>query len=72
MKIKTHEEQILWHLQRYGSITDAKARNYYHTNRCSEYIRRLREKGHNIVTEWETSKDAFGRKVKYGVYVLCR
>lgn len=67
--MKTHEEEILWHLKRYGSITDVKARDYYRTNRCSEYIRRLREKGHIINTEWVTGKDKWGRKVRHGVYV---
>lgn len=66
--MKTHEEEILWHLQRYGSITDVKARDYYRTNRCSEYVRRLREKGHIINTEWVTGKDKWGRKVRHGVY----
>lgn len=68
-RIKTHEEEILWHLQRYGSITDVKARDYYRTNRCSEYIRRLREKGYEIETQWANGKDKWGRKVRYGVYV---
>lgn len=68
MKEKTYEEHILSHLQRWGSITDVKAREYYGTNRCSEYIRRLREKGYAIETDYVWSKNRRGIKVRHGVY----
>lgn len=72
MKEKTYEELILAHLQRYGKITDVKAREKYGTNRASEYIRRLREKGYMIDTEWVTGKNRYGKKVKHGVYVYVK
>jgi len=71
-KTKTYKEMILTHLKRYGSITDVKARDYYGTTRCSEYIRELRIDGYNIITEWRNGRNRYGRKTRYGVYVLCR
>ena len=71
-KTKTYKELIQAHLRRYGSITDVKAREYYGTTRCSEYIRQLREEGEPIITEWRTGRNRYGRKVRFGVYVLCR
>ena len=68
-KEKTYEELILTHLMRYGKITDVEARERFGTNRASEYIRRIREKGHRIDTEWVTAKNRNGRKVKHGVYI---
>lgn len=68
-KGKTYKENILWHLQRYGSITDVKAREFYGTTRCSEYIRQLREEGHDIITEWRNGRNRFGRKTRFGVYI---
>jgi hypothetical protein len=70
MAQKTNEELILAHLKRYGKITDVKARDYYGTNRCSEYIRRLRDKGYNIETVWMKGKNKRGIRVRYGEYVL--
>ena len=64
----SYEEQILKYLKRYGCITDIKARDAIGTTRCSEYIRRLREKGFMIETEWRTGRNRYGRKVRYGVY----
>lgn len=71
-KEKTYEELILTHLQRYKQLTDVEARERFGTNRASEYIRRLREKGHMIDTEWVTSKNRYGKKIKHGVYVYVK
>lgn len=65
-----YEDLILNHLKTYGKITDVKARDMIGTTRCSEYIRRLREKGYNIETQWRNSKNRYGVKVRYGEYVL--
>ena len=65
---KTYKELILAYLQRYGSITDVRAREAIGTNRCSEYIRRLREDGYTITTEWKKGKNRYGQKTQYGVY----
>lgn len=64
----TYKELILKHLRRYGSITDVKARECIGTTRCSEYIRQLREEGHQIDTEWRTGRNRYGRKIRFGVY----
>lgn len=71
-KEKTYEELILGYLQRYGSITDVRARERFGTNRASEYIRRLREKGYSIETVWVTSKNRCGKKVRHGVYLYAK
>ncbi len=65
---RTYKELILAYLQRYGRITDIKARESIGTTRCSEYIRQLREEGYTITTEWQTGRNRFGRKTRYGVY----
>lgn len=67
-KQKTYKDMILSYLKRYGRITDVKARESIGTTRCSEYIRQLREEGYEITTEWQTGKNRYGRKVRYGVY----
>ena len=72
MKEQTYEELILTHLQRYKQLTDVEARERFGTNRASEYIRRLREKGYMIETDWVTSKNRYGKKVKHGVYVYVK
>ena len=68
MEQKTYKELILKHLQRYGSITDLKARDYIGTTRCSEYIRQLRSEGYRIDLEWRKGRNRFGRKTRFGVY----
>lgn len=65
---KTYKELILAYLQRYGRITDVKARESIGTTRCSEYIRQLRAEGYTIITEWQKGKNRYGRKTRYGVY----
>ncbi len=64
----TYKDLILKHLQRYGSLTDIKARESIGTTRCSEYIRQLREEGYVITTEWRNGRNRFGRKTRFGVY----
>ena len=65
-----NQYQILTYLKTFGRITDVKARDMFGTNKCPEYIRRLREKGYNIETVWKHGKNRYGRKVRYGEYVL--
>ena len=67
-RTKTYKERILSHLQRYGSITDVKARDLIGTTRCSEYIRQLRQEGYLIHTEWNSGRNRWGQKVRFGVY----
>lgn len=69
---RTYKERVLAHLQRYGSITDVKARDLIGTTRCSEYIRRLRYEGYTIITEWKQGKNRYGQKTRYGVYRYVR
>lgn len=66
---KSYEELILAHLKQFKQITDVEARERFGTNRASEYIRRLRDKGYDIQTDFVTSKNRYGRKVRHGVYV---
>lgn len=69
---RTYKERVLAHLQRYGSITDVKARDLIGTTRCSEYIRQLRYEGYTIITEWKQGKNRYGQKTRYGVYRYVR
>lgn len=64
-----YKDEVLKYLQTHGMMTDLDGREYIGTNKTSEYVRRLREDGYKIRTEWRTSKNRFGRKVRHGVYI---
>ena len=68
---KTKIGAILKHLLRYGSITDPVARTKYHTNRLSDAIFKLRQRGYVIETVMCTGKDEYG-KYTYAKYVLIK
>ena len=57
------------HLRRYGSITDPVARKKYHTNRLSDFIFKLRQRGYVIETVMCTGKDEYGT-YEFAKYVL--
>lgn len=68
---KTKIGAILKHLMRYGSITDPVARNKYHTNRLSDVIFKLRQRGYVIETVMCTGRDEYG-KYTYAKYVFIK
>jgi len=71
MEQLTQKQRILNHLTKHGTITDNDARDLYGTNRLGARIWDLRNKdGIDIVTNMESCKNRFGRKVTYARYSL--
>ena len=73
----TYTEIIKEHLEKYGSITSKEAINKYGNTRLSVTIYILRSQGLNIITDYETSKNRYGKPrygkpVTYGVYKLVK
>ena len=70
-KMKTTKaSQVLKHLEQQRSITSYEAFKLYGATRLSSIIFVLREKGYDIVTLNETSKDRNGNTCNYARYVL--
>ena len=71
--MKSQNQIILDHLERYGSITNMDAVHLYGICRLSGRIHELRKKGYKIETvEKEGTTQVTGRPNTYGVYTLCR
>lgn len=68
----TYTEIIKEHLEKYGSITSKEAINKYGNTRLSATIYILRSRGLNIITDYETSKNRYGKPVTHGVYKLVK
>ena len=68
----TYTEIIKEHLEKYGSITSKEAINKYGNTRLSATIYILRSQGLNIITDYETSKNKYGKSVTFGVYKLVK
>ena len=64
----TQNEMIKKHLQTYGSITPGAALEEYGCFRLSARIADLKAQGMKIVTEIESKKNRFGKKVRYARY----
>ena len=64
----TQCEMIKKHLQERGSITPKDARDEYGCDRLSARIADLKLRGMDIITEMETSKNRFGKKIRYARY----
>ena len=63
----TQKEEVLNHLKKHGEITSWDAIWEYGITRLAEWIRRLREEGYDIESEWISKKkgDRTVRFVKY-------
>lgn len=70
MERQTKAKQVLKHLQTQRSITQLEAVKYYGAYRLSSIIFKLREKGYDIVTLNESTKDRNGNTCNYARYVL--
>lgn len=68
----TYTEIIKEHLEKYGSITSNESIYKYGNTRLSATIYILRSQGLNIVTDYEKSKNRYGKSVTYGVYKLVK
>lgn len=62
------KERILAHLERYGSITQDEAREYYGISRLASRVDELRKTGHPIITERVDGVNRYGEKIHYGRY----
>lgn len=66
----TQNEKILRHLKQYGSITTMDAFMMYGITRLSARISDLRDKGIEIISKTEKSRNRDGRWVYFDRYVL--
>lgn len=66
----TQTEQVLRHLQDYGSITQVEAIRDYGIMRLGARIWDLKRQGHVIFTERETGMNRYGEKTAYARYRL--
>jgi hypothetical protein len=64
----TQTEQVLRHLQDYGSITPVEAMAEYGIMRLGARIWDLKQQGHVISTERETGVNRYGEKTAYARY----
>lgn len=63
---------ILNHLKEHGSITNAEAATLYGCYRLSARIFEFRKAGYYISTIMEDGKTRYGRRCRYGRYVLAK
>lgn len=68
MKIRL-EDRVLQYLKENKSITSLEAIKEFGVTRLSAIIFNLR-KNHNIITQYETSKNRYGDSVSYARYIL--
>lgn len=64
----TQCEMIQKHLTEYGSITPGTALEEYGCFRLSARIADLKARGMQIITEIESKKNRYGKKVRYARY----
>lgn len=70
--VVTQTEQVLRHLQDYGSITPVEAMAEYGIMRLGARIWDLKRQGHVIFTARETGVNRYGEKTAYARYRLVR
>ena len=68
--MSTQKEMVLEYIRRNGSITDMEAADEIACRRLSGRVFELRKEGYDIVTEWKTCKNRYGKTVRYGEYRL--
>ena len=66
----TQNEQVLKHLERYGSITPYEAMEFYGIMRLGARVYDLRHDGHSIERVLEQKVNRYGEKVRYARYRL--
>lgn len=70
--LETQEKQLLMHFAKHKSITSMDAFSLYGITRLSARILDLRQKGYDILTQYEESLNRFGKMVRYGRYFLIK
>lgn len=68
----TQNEQILQHMDKYGSITPREAYELYDCMRLAARISDLKRKGFPIYSERVVLKDRAGGVVQFNKYMLAR
>lgn len=68
----SQQEQILTHMQRFGSITPMEAMNYYGIMRLGARIWDLKHSGHLIITEKASAENRYGRLTTFARYRLIK
>ena len=63
-------EMVLYHIKKYGSITDSKAVFDYSIMRLGSIIHILRKQGYNIKTNMTTGKNKFKKSVTFATYTM--
>lgn len=70
MKRTSQNEEILYHLKHFGSISPDEAWNRYRIYRLAARIADLRKKGYVINTLLHTYTDGYGKNIRYAEYEL--
>ena len=63
-------EMVLYHIKKYGSITDREAVFDYGIMRLGSVIHILRKQGYNIKTNMTTGKNRFKKSVTFATYTM--
>ena len=66
----TQTNIVLFHLERYGSITSMEAFENYGITRLSAAVFTLRKRGYDINTTIQHATNRYGKKVSYAKYIL--
>ena len=66
----TQKEQILLHLEKYGSITPHEALKNYGIMRLASRINELRKDGHRIITQTVIRHYRDGKSTTHAKYLL--
>ena len=66
----SQSEMVLYHIDKYGSITDYEAVHNYSIMRLGSIIHILRKSGYNIKTNMTTGKNKFNKSTTYAVYTM--
>lgn len=66
----SQSEMVLYHIDKYGSITDREAVYDYGIMRLGSIIHKLRKNGYNIKTNMTTGKNRFKKSTTYAVYTM--
>lgn len=78
LKGKTQAERVLWHLERFGRITNLQCHDLYGIRHCPSVIRDLRKKflkqgsEYAIINEKKKGCNKFGDPVTWDDYVLVK
>ena len=67
-EIMTQKQLVLKYIEDYGSITMFEAFRDLGITKCNTIVSYLRRDGYKIKGEWETSRNRYGKPVRYMRY----